>query len=118
MKRVGIGKPELEQLFVDAVDETLPDGDQQRLKAELEGSVELKASYEKYARAVKLLKSAPREKAPDALASMVMRRVRRRRLFGQRGLHTAYMQYRVPVEVLIPILVGVLVAAFLIISSR
>lgn len=118
MKRVATDKPDFERLFVDAVDEALPDRDQQRLLAELEGSPELKASYEKYARAVKLLKSAPREKAPEALASLVMRRVRRRRLFGQRGLHTAYMQYRVPVEVLIPILVGVLVAAFLIMSSR
>ena len=118
MKRMAIPKAELEELFVAAVDETLPERDAARLEAELGESAELKSSFDKYARAVKLLKQAPREKAPVAMASMVMRRVRRRRLFGQRGLHTTYMQYRVPVEVLIPILVGVLVAAFIIMSSR
>ena len=118
MRRVAIPRDELEQLFVDAVDETLPDREAVRLKAELDGSAELKASYEKYARAVKLLKGAPREKAPDALASLVMRRVRRRRLFGARGLHTTHMQYRVPIEVLIPILVAVLVVAYLVMSAR
>lgn len=118
MKRMSIPKGELEELFVAAADETLPDRDADRLKAELDGSPELKASFDKYQRAVKLLKGAPREKAPDAMASMIMRRVRRRRLFGQRGLHTVHMQYRVPVEVLIPILIGVLVAAFLIMSAR
>lgn len=118
MKRMAIPKGELEELFVAAVDETLPDREKERLKAELDGSPELKASFDKYARAVQLLKAAPREKAPPAMASMVMRRVRRRRLFGRNGLHTSHMQYRVPVEVLIPILIGVLVAAFLVMSSR
>ncbi len=118
MKRMAIPKGELEELFVAAVDETLPTGDKARLEAELDGSPELKASFDKYARAVKLLKTEPREKAPEAMASLIMRRVRRRRLFGRRDLHTTYMQYRVPVEVLIPILIGVLVAAFIIMSAR
>jgi anti-sigma factor RsiW len=118
MKRMAIPKGELEELFVAAVDETLPEGDAARLKAELDGSPELKASFDKYQRAVKLLKGAPREKAPEAMASMVMRRVRRRRLFGQRGLHTMHMQYRVPVEVIIPILIGALVVAFIVMSAR
>jgi hypothetical protein len=115
---MAIPKGELEELFVGAVDEALPNPDADRLKAELEGSPELKASFDKYARAVQLLKSAPREKAPPAMATLVMRRVRRRRLFGQRGLHTVHMQYRVPVEVLIPILISVLAVAYLVMSSR
>ena len=36
-----------------------------------------------------------------------------RRLWGRNSLHTMHMQYRVPVEVIVPILIGVLVAAFL-----
>ena len=118
MRRMALGKGEVEELFVGSADEALLDREEEKLKAELESSPELKAQYDKYMRAVQLLKSEPREKAPVALASMVMRRVRRRRLFGQRGLHTTYMQYRVPVEVLIPILIGVLVAAFIVMSSR
>lgn len=118
MKRMALHKDELEGLFVGAADEALQGREEEKLEAELAQSPELKASFDKYMRAVKLLKSEPREKAPDALASLVMRRVRRRRLFGQRGLHTAHMQYRVPIEVLIPILIAVLVVAYLVMSAR
>jgi hypothetical protein len=118
MRRMAIPKGELDELFVGAADASLADQDEAKLKAELDASPELKSSYDKYMRAVTLLKNEPREKAPDALASLVLRRVRRRRLFGQRGLHTMHMNYRVPVEVLIPILIGVLVAAFIVMSSR
>jgi hypothetical protein len=115
---MSIPKGELDELFVGAADEELPDQEMARLKDELEKSPELKANFDKYMRAVKLLKSDQQEKAPPALASLVMRRVRRRRLFGQRGLHTMHMNYRVPVEVLIPILIGVLVAAYFIFAAR
>lgn len=118
MRRVGLSKAEQEQLFVGAVDGALPERDASRLKAELEGSAELKADFERYQKAVGLLRSAPREQAPVALSNLVMRRVRRRRLFGARSLHTTHMQYRVPIEVILPILIGALVAAFLIFSAR
>ena len=118
MRRMAIPKSELDELFVASADEALPDRDEARLKAELDESPETKAAFDKYMRAVKLLKETPREKAPPSMAHMIMRRVRRRRFFGYRGLHTTHMQYRVPVEVIIPILIGALVAAFIVMSSR
>ena len=108
-----LSKGEVERLFVAAADDALADRDAARLRAELDGDAELKGRFEKYNHAIALLKKAPKEKAPAALASVIMRRVRRRRLWGRNSLHTFHMQYRVPVEVIVPILLGVMVAAFL-----
>ncbi len=113
--RSELSKAEVEKLFAGAVDEQLADRDAVRLKAELESDAELKAKYERYARAVKLLRAQPKEKAPPALASMVLRRVRRRRGLARRlQLHT---DYRVPVEVVIPLLLAAMVALFLLLAS-
>ena len=97
------------------VDQTLAQGDEVQLKAELDQDGELKAQYERYQRAVKLLREQPREKAPAALASVLMRRVRRRRGLARSATLTA--NYRFPVEVVIPLLLAALVALFLLISS-
>lgn len=115
--RTELTKADIEKLFVGALDGALADKDEAQLKSGLDESPELKLKFEKYENAVKLLRGAPKEKAPDALASMILRRVRRRRLFGSRNLHLAHMQYRVPAEVLVPILLGVAVAAFLIFAA-
>jgi len=112
-----LSKAELERLFLGAVDKSLGDRDEVVLKASLDAAPELKSRFSKYEKVVSLLKRAPKEKAPEALASMILRRSRRRRVFDRRGLQTAYAQYRVPAEVLIPILLGVLVAAFLIYAA-
>src|SRR3954466_2027007 len=111
--RTELTKADIEKLFIGAVDDTLADRDAVRLRAKLDDDSELKGKFEKYQKTIALLKKAPKERAPDALASVIMRRVRRRRMWGRNSLHTMHMQYRVPVEVLIPILVGVLVAMFL-----
>ena len=115
--RSELSKAELERLFVEAADDSLADRDAVRLNAELDGSPELKVQFEKYKSAIALLKDSPKEKAPPALASMILRRTRRRR-FGARATAMAHAHYRVPVEVLIPILVGVLVAAFLFFATH
>ncbi len=115
--RSELTKAELERLFVGAADEALADRDAVRLNAELESSPELKVQFEKYRSAIALLKDAPKEKAPPALASLILRRSRRRR-FGARATAMQHAQYRVPVEVLIPILLAVLVAAFLFFAAR
>ena len=111
--RTELTKADIEKLFIGAVDDTLADPDAVRLRAKLDDDSELKGRFEKYQKAIKLLKKAPRERAPESLSTVIMRRVRRRRLWGRNSLHTMHMDYRVPVEVLIPILIGVLVAAFL-----
>jgi hypothetical protein len=61
------------------------------------------------------LKESPREQAPDALASVILPRTRRRRLgLRTRELHAAY---RVPAEVVIPLLIAALVAMFMLLAS-
>ncbi|MFT3842423.1 MAG: transmembrane transcriptional regulator [Myxococcaceae bacterium] len=115
--RSELSEAELERLFVGAADEQLADRDRVQLNAALDQSPELKIELEKYKNAIALLKDAPKEKAPPALAGMILRRARRRR-FGLRNTVNLHNQYRVPVEVLIPILVGVLVAAFLFFAAH
>lgn len=114
--RRDLSKAEVERLFVGAVDQALPDRDAAQLEAELSSNPELKARFEQYQRAVKLLKGAPREKAPDALASMILRRTRRRR-FQLRSRELANAAYRVPAEVIVPIVIAVLVAMFMLLAS-
>ena len=111
--RTELSKAEVERLFVGAADDALGERDAVRLRAGLDGDEELKGRFDKYQNAIALLKKAPKEKAPAALSSVIMRRVRRRRVWGRNSLHTFHMNYRVPVEVIVPILIGVLVAAFL-----
>ena len=111
--RTELSKAEVERLFVAAADDALADRDADRLHAGLDDDAELKLRFNKYKSAIALLKKAPKEKAPAALASVIMRRVRRRRAWGRNSMHTLHMQYRVPVEVIVPILLGVMVAAFL-----
>ncbi len=93
---------DIEQLFTGAADGELDDSDLARLHAELDANPELKARFDQYQKAIGLLKGAPREKAPVALASTIMRRVRRRRTFDRRNMYWQQAMYRVPVEVVIP----------------
>ena len=104
---------EVEELFAGAVDGSLSGSDDAKLKAALAGDAELKARFERYQKTIALLKGAPREKAPPALASMIMRRVRRRRGHDRRDMGMQQAMYRVPVEVIIPLLLGAMVAALL-----
>jgi len=108
---------DIEALFTGAVDGGLVDSDATRLRSELDADPELKARFEKYKKAVSLLKGAPKEKAPVALATTIMRRVRRRRVFDRRNLQWQHAMYRVPVEVVIPLLLGAMVAALLFFSA-
>lgn len=111
--RSELTKADVERLFIGAADGALPEQDAIRLRKAVDDDSELKGRFEKYQKTIQLLKKAPRERAPESLATVIMRRVRRRRLWGRNSTHTLHMQYRVPVEVLIPVLIGVLVAAFL-----
>ncbi len=104
---------EVEELFSGAVDGRLTDSDDAKLKRALAADPELKARFERYQKTISMLKGAPREKAPQALASTIMRRVRRRRVFDRRNSAMQQAMYRVPVEVIIPLLLGVMVAALL-----
>ena len=104
---------EVEELFSGAVDGRLTGSDDQKLRTALAADPELKTRFERYQKAISLLKGAPKEKAPPALATTIMRRVRRRRQFDRRNVAMQQAMYRVPVEVIIPLLIGVMVAALL-----
>lgn len=111
-----ISKAEVERLFVGAVDGSLADRDAVLLNVELDGDALLKEKFKKYDRAISLLKNEPKERAPESMASLILRRTRKRRV------NTRSRQeldaWNVPAEVLIPLLVAVLVAAFLVYTQN
>lgn len=110
-------KTEVERLFVGAVDDALDSGDAEVFRQVLSSDRELKVRFDRYTEAVRALKDSPREKAPAALASMIMRRTKRRRsMFRTMAAHEA--TYRVPVEVIIPLLLAAVVATFLLLAAR
>jgi predicted anti-sigma-YlaC factor YlaD len=104
---------EARRLFGARVDEELPRREEEKLCAHLDACVDCRAGWERYARAVTVVRRARREKAPPGLARTILRRVRRRRIDGLRGVHRAHLDYRVPVEAAIPVLVGIAVAVLL-----
>ncbi|AGC46471.1 hypothetical protein MYSTI_05189 [Myxococcus stipitatus DSM 14675] len=108
---------EARALFLALADDELPAPQAQAVRSHLDGCDECRHGWEGYSRTVRRLQNVEREKAPPALASVVMTRVRRQRRFGLRGLHMAHMQHRFPVEILIPILLAVAVAAFLVLAA-
>jgi anti-sigma factor RsiW len=113
--RRDISKAEVERLFVGSVDGSLADSDAVRLNVELDSDAALKEKFQKYDRAVSLLKNLPREKAPVAMASLIVRRTRKRRF--QNRSRQVMDAWNVPAEVVIPLMVAVLVAAFLVFTQ-
>lgn len=108
-------KTEVERLFLGAVDDALPGEDQATFEAQLEADAQLRARYDAYRRTVSLLRGAEKEKAPDGLASVILRRTRRRR-FSLRD-HDLTTTWRVPAEVVIPLLLAALVALLMVLGS-
>ena len=112
--RRDLSKNEVERLFVGAVDHALAEPEAKEFDAELAADPELKAKFARYQRAISLLKETPKERAPDALASLILRRTRRRRFqIRSRDLHNA----RFPAEVVVPLLIAALVAMFMLLAS-
>ncbi len=112
-----LSKADVERLFVAAVDGSLPDEDVEQFNDAMQNDVALKSRYETYQRTVKLLRGQPRVQAPLALASVIMRRTKRRRsMMHSLKLHEVNLS-RVPAEVLIPLLLAAAVALFLMTAS-
>jgi len=108
-------QPQVERLFLGAVDDALSKDDEVALARELETDAALRVRFEAYRGAVKALRDAPKERAPDALASLILRRSRRRR--GQVRRADERVAFRVPAEVVIPLLLAALVALFMLLAS-
>lgn len=114
--RVELSHREAKSLFGARVDEELPERDELRLRSHLDACADCRTGWERYQRAVKAVRGVEREKAPPFLATTILRRVRRRR-FGPRAFHLAHLNYRVPVEAFIPVMLGILVAAVLMLMA-
>ncbi len=104
-------------LFFALADEELPEPQAQAVRSHLDGCEECRQGWDRYARTVERVRQVEREKAPPAMAPLVLNRVKRERRFGLRKLHLMHMNYRVPVEILIPLLLAAAVAAFLVMSA-
>lgn len=108
---------ETRALFLALADDDLPAPQARAVRTHLDGCEECREGWDRYSRTVQRVRGVEREKAPPALASLVMGRVRRQRRFGLKGLHLSYAQHRFPVEILIPLLLAAAVAAFLVMSA-
>jgi anti-sigma factor RsiW len=107
---------ETRALFIALADEELPATKAEAVRTHLDGCGECQQGWQRYSNTVLRLRQVEKQKAPPALASRVMTRVKRQRRFGLKGLHLAHAHYRLPVEILIPLLLAVAVGAFLLMS--
>lgn len=103
-------------MFLSFADQELAAPEAQKLRRHLESCEDCLAGWHQYEDTVRTLRGVTREKAPPALASLVMRRVRRNNRPAVRYARLVQLQ-RVPVEAVIPILLGVAVAAFIVMAA-
>ena len=89
--QVELSHKEAKSLFGALVDEELPKKDELRLRSHLDSCVDCRSGWQRYERAVKVVRGVQREKAPPALASTILRRVRRNRFHDMRALHLAHL---------------------------
>lgn len=104
---------EVRGLFGALLDEELTDGKAASVREHLDGCTDCRIGWDRYARAIELVRKVAREKAPPSLASTILWRVRREGLFGARGLVRAHAHYRVPIEVMLPVVLGAAIAALI-----
>ncbi|HYX90792.1 MAG TPA: zf-HC2 domain-containing protein [Myxococcaceae bacterium] len=104
---------EARRLFGARVDEELPSREEEKLRAHLDACGDCRAGWERYERAVTVVRRVEREKAPPSLATSILRRIRRQRIEGLRGLHRAHLNHRVPMEAALPVLLGIALAVVL-----
>jgi anti-sigma factor RsiW len=108
---------ETKALFIALADEELPAEKAEAVRTHLDGCGECQQGWQRYSSTVLRLRGVEKEKAPPALASRVMTRVKRQRRFGLKGLHLAHAHYRLPVEILIPLLLVAALAVFLLVLA-
>lgn len=104
---------DVESLFSAAVDGEMTDAQRAEFEAVLRADAKLKARFDRYSGAVSLLRGAPKETPPPSLASAIMRRVRRNRSLSRRTRAAEQVAFRVPAELLVPLLIAVAVAVLL-----
>ena len=108
---------ETRALFIALADEELPAEQARQVHSHLEGCGECQRGWQAYAGTLARVRGVERQRAPGSLASSVLTRVKRERRSGLRRLHLAHVHYRLPVEILIPVLLAAAVAAYLLMSA-
>ena len=106
-----LGHQEAQALFAPAVDHELPPEKEVALKSHLETCRDCQQGFEKYARAVALVRSVGRERAPADFTAQVLKRVRRRRrsIFGWQGARF-FEHISIPVEAAIAVILAAAIA--------
>lgn len=108
---------ETRALFLALADEELPAEQALQVRSHLDGCGECQRGWQAYAGTLSRVRTVERHKAPERLASNVMLRLKRERRSGLRKLTLAHAHYRLPVEIIIPILLAAAVAAFIFMAS-
>ena len=103
---------ETRALFIALADEELPAEQARQVQSHLEGCGECQRGWQAYAGGLRRVRQVERQRAPATLASSVMTRLKRERRSGLRRLHLAHAHYRLPVEIIIPVLLAAAVAAY------
>jgi anti-sigma factor RsiW len=115
--QVELSHREAKDLFAPFVDEELPKLEALRLRAHLDDCDECRTGWQRYERVVRTTRGLTREKAPVGLVNAIMRRIRRRR-FAARALALHQANYRIPVEMILPLLLAAGVAAMLFFAAQ
>ncbi len=102
------------EYFPALIDQELDPAAEAKVRGHLVECPPCRQGFQKYERAVEKVRGLQREKAPDALATMILHRTRKRR-HGLRAIARAHDQYRMPFEIILPILLAAVVAALMLV---
>jgi anti-sigma factor RsiW len=102
-------------MFAPLVDAELPSADLRLLRTHLSDCAQCQVGLERYERAVQLMRQAPPAKVPGSFASVVLRRVRKRRRSAMASAQGArfFEHVSIPAEAAIPIVIAAVAAAIL-----
>lgn len=101
--------------FPALIDQELEPKEEAKVRGHLALCRPCQEGFQKYERAVTRVRQLERVRAPDLLATRILQRTRRRR--GLRQIAKLHHDYRVPVELLIPILLAAAVATWLMFAA-
>lgn len=97
--------------FAALIDQELEPKEEARVRGHLAGCPSCQERYVKYERTVSRVRQLERVRAPDLFATRILQRTKKKR--GLRQIARVHADYRVPVEILLPILLAAAVATWL-----
>jgi anti-sigma factor RsiW len=106
------------ELFGALLDGEISTSQEEGLRAHLSGCVECRTGFDRYERAISLVREVGREHAPEGFATTILRRVRRRRRLSHfNGARLLEVTSTPAAEVMIPVLIAAAVAALIIFAA-